>query len=307
MDRLPSRAGGDRGTVMKSTSFCVLAALSALALAGAVRAESEAEYANPAPGSGFRQPSLDRSAEPAKPKPRIAPRPALFAPAAAANAMRMAPQEREERHFLKEAAATSRFEAEAARIALGKSNDAGVRSIAATLINHHASANNELLHMLHARGMAAPMLANDQRKILNRLAKMQGARFDRGFLEDVALKSQQGDVQLYEKASLAARDPRLKAWIDRTLPTLRYQLATAERLASADMRLARAAGTPQAATSERFVSRASMATRSMGAAPAPSAGAAAGGMQFGGLEFGGSAQLGVTRPVAARPTESSNR
>jgi hypothetical protein len=32
-----------------------------------------------------------------------------------------------------------------------------------------------------------------------------------------------------------------------------------------------------------------------------------GGMMFGGMQFGGDAQLGVTRSIAARPTESSNR
>ena len=173
-------------------------------------------------------------------------------------------------------------------MALGKSNDPAVRSFAATLINYHATASNELLHMLHGRGMAAPMLANDQRKILNRLTKLHGSKFDREFLREVALKNQQEDVQAYQKASFVAREPRLKGWIDRTLPTLRYHLASAERIAPADVKLARGvAVSPHSAN--QFVSRTSMATQSMGAAPA------AGGMQFGGMPFGGAAQLGVSR------------
>jgi hypothetical protein len=32
-----------------------------------------------------------------------------------------------------------------------------------------------------------------------------------------------------------------------------------------------------------------------------------GGVQFGSMQFGGDAQLGVTRSIAARPSESSNR
>jgi putative membrane protein len=103
-----------------------------------------------------------------------------------------------------------------------------VRSFAATLINHHASASNELLYMLQARGMAAPMLGNDQRKTLNQLAKLHGARFDREFMEQVGLRNQQDDVLYFEKASQWARDPQIKAWIDRNLPTLRYHLTTAE-------------------------------------------------------------------------------
>ena len=288
---------------MECNRFFVMAALSVFGLAGSAWAESESEYLHPAPASPARSAS-ERPAEQLRASARPAARPAMFAPVAAANAKRLSAQQREERRFLKDAAASSRFEAEASRMALGKSSDAGVRSMAATLINHHASVSNELLHMLHGRGMAAPMLANDQRKILNRLAKLHGGKFDREYLEEVALKYQQEDVLFYEKASLVVTEPRLKAWIARTLPTLRYQLETAERIAPGDVKLARAGGAAPPAAANRFVSRASMATRSMGSGPAP---APAGSPQFGGMQFGGDAQLGVPRPVAARPSESSTR
>jgi predicted outer membrane protein len=282
---------------MECNRFFVVAALSAFVVAGSVRAESEAEYVIAPPASSTR--AGERAAEQLKVSPRPVARPALFAPVAAANAKRLSAQQREERRFLKDAAASSRFEAEASRMALGKSSDPGVRLMAATLINHHASVSNELLHMLHGRGMAAPMLANDQRKILNRLGKLHGGKFDRQYLQEVALKYQQEDVQFYEKASLVATEPRLKAWIDRTLPTLRDQLATAERLAPAGVKLARAGGAAHPAAANRFVSRAGIATRSMGSGPAPA--------PAGALQFGGDAQLRVPRPVAARPSESSTR
>jgi predicted outer membrane protein len=282
---------------MECNRFFVGAALAAFVVAGSARAESETEYAHSAPASSTRI-GGERLAQQLRASAGPVARPAMFAPAAAANAKRLSAQQREERRFLKDAAASSRFEAEASRMALGKSSNPGVRSMAATLINHHASVSNELLHMLHGRGMAAPMLANDQRKILNRLAKLHGAKFDREYLEEVGLKNQQQDVEFYENASLAATDPRLKAWIARTLPTLRYQLATAERIAPADVKLTRAGGTAPRAASNRFVARASMATRSMGSSPAPAAG---------GMQFGGDAQLGVPRPVAARPSESNTR
>ena len=283
---------------MRCNRFYVLAAICALALPAVARAESEAEYTMPGPAPAHGGTLGDRAAEQARTKALPAPRPAMFAPVAAASAKRLSAQQREERRFLKEAAASSRFEAEAARMALGKSSNSAVRSMAATLINHHAVAGNELLHMLHGRGMAAPMLSNDQRRVLNHLAKLQGARFDREFLGEVALKNQQQDVQSYEQASLMATEPRLQAWIARSLPTLRYHLATAERIAPAEAKLARGAVVP----GNRLASRASMATRSMGSGPAPGAG-----LQAGGMQFGGDAQMGVSRSVAAWPSESSNR
>jgi len=196
-------------------------------------------------------------------------RPVVFAEASAANARKMSAQQREEWRFLKEAAALSRFESEASRMAMAKSKDPGVRSLAATLIDHHASAGIALQHMLHGRGMAPPMLANDQRKTLNRLAKLSGARFDREYTQQVGMKYQQEDLQIYQKAAATATDPVLKAWITQNLPTLRDHLAQAERLA----------GSGEAAPVKVHLPRGR-------AAPM---------------------QRGIARPVATSPTESSTR
>lgn len=273
--------------MMKYVRVCILAVAAAMLWATAARAGNEARPA--------------------------APRPAFFAAAAAVNLKPMAVQQREERRFLKDAAAASRFQSEASRLALAKSNDADVRSFAATLINHHASVTTIVQHMLHVRGMAPPMLDNAQRKTLNRLVKLHGRRFDRAFMEEVGLENQQLDVELYEKASLAVGDPALKEWIARTLPTARYHLATAQRAAPAPApaqpRLAEAAKPAKVAVSparraaapampaKRFVSRAQLATQVMGA------GRAKLGMQ----QPGGTMQLGPTKPISARPTEANSR
>lgn len=277
---------------MRCVSVCVLAAAAAMLWAGTARAEREAGITGE--GSGF-------TPWPAPPRPAAAqPRPVTFAPASAANARKMTAEQREERRFLKEAAAASRFESEASRMALAKSHNAGVRSFAATLINHHALASITLQHMLHGRGMAPPMLANDQRKTLNRLAKLGGAKFDREYMEEVGLKYQQEDLQAFEKAALTARDPALRGWIARTLPTLRYHLATAERIGAPDVKPAKpigprasiavpgsarpAAVRPKARAAPKAVSQPQIATQFMGAGPM---------------------QLGVTQPVAAWPGEDN--
>jgi predicted outer membrane protein len=244
-----------------------------------------------------------------EPKPALS-RPVFFAAAAVANVKPVSVEQREERRFLKDAAAASRFQSEAARMALSKSNDAGVRSLAATLINHHAAATTTLQHMLHVRAMAPPMLDTAQRKTLNRLAKLNGRKFDREFMEEVALKYQQQDVEQYEKAGLTIRDPALNAWIANTLPTLRYHLATAERSTPIEVKQAVASAPAKAAAPrparpavvqtvavKRLAPRPEQATQFMGAGPAKQ------GMQ----QTGGTMQLGAAKSVAARPTESNSR
>lgn len=202
---------------MKRASVYVLVAAAALLWVGLARAERESEYAGGA------------DAVP-KPKPKQPARAGFFAEASIANVKPTSPEQRDERRFLKEASAASRFESEASRMAISRSNDPEVRSFAAALAEHHASTGIALQHLLHGRGMAPPMLANDQRKILNRLAKLRGAKFDREYMEEVGLKYQQVDVQAYERAGLVIRDPVLKGWIDTTLPAMRDHLAAAERI-----------------------------------------------------------------------------
>lgn len=156
-------------------------------------------------------------------------RPGMFAAASAAFARRLTPEQRDEWRFLKDSAAASRFGHDAARMALARSGNANVRSLAAMLVNHYGASQATLEQMLRVRNMAPPMLANDQRKSLNRLAKLQGAKFDREWMETVGLQAQQDGVAAFERAGAVVRDPQLRGWIARTLPAMRYQLATAER------------------------------------------------------------------------------
>lgn len=199
-------------------SWCVVAAMTALLCASAARAETEAEYQNPPPANP-------------NPKPAPAARLPAFAPGAAASLRRLTPQEREERAFLKQAAGANRFHADAARLAMVKSSDPGLRSVALFALDERAIIGNELLRLLHQRGMAAPMLENAHRKTLNRLGRLQARKFDREYLGATGA-SQKEEVEAYEKAVLALEDPALRAWIAGKLPVLRYALASAERVAS---------------------------------------------------------------------------
>jgi putative membrane protein len=214
---------------MKCVSWCVVAVAAALWAAGGAQAQTQAADAN-----GNTRGAARESRE-VPTSPRTAAKSTMFAPAAAASARRLEPQQLEERRFLKSAAAASRFQADAGRVALLKSSDAAVRSLAATLVNQQYTSGNELMWLLHQRGMAAPMLDNDQRKTLNRLAKLKGRKFDREFIDQVGVRSQESEIGSYEKAGLVAGDPAIKGWIDRTLPSLRAQAASAGRIVAGSL------------------------------------------------------------------------
>jgi putative membrane protein len=171
---------------------------------------------------------------------RLAPAPAAsgaprprpqFAAEAAATARPLEAHEREARRILKESAAASRFQVDAARLALARSTNAGVRALAGHLATEHQQGGDELLRMLHQRGLAAPMMENAQRKTLAGLARLKGARFDREYAQ-AAVTGARLQLAECEKAAPLVQDPLLQEWIARALPALRHDIEAAERLAA---------------------------------------------------------------------------
>jgi putative membrane protein len=170
--------------------------------------------------------------------PRTAPRLPMFAATSVPSATRMSAEAREERMFLRTAAAQSRFELDASRLAFAKSGNSAVRALAASLINHHNTVGLELAHLLGSRGMALPMLGNQQRKTLNQLNKLGGNKFDALYMQQVGM-AQAAVARDYEKASATIHEPQLNAWIVKTLASTRYHQDMAERAGPADPRLAK--------------------------------------------------------------------
>jgi putative membrane protein len=164
-----------------------------------------------------------------------------YAAAAAADAKPLPPAQRLERRFLQISAANLRFQSEASRLAATRSNNPAVKDLANTLMARQQTAQPELLRLLHARGMAMPIPTNAHSKVLKQLAKLNGAKFDHLYVDEVMLRSYQADIANYEKVAPQAEDPVLKAWIDRQLPTLRFQYAKAGKaLPNASLRGQRA-------------------------------------------------------------------
>ena len=174
-------------------------------------------------------PARARPAAPPKVVRRAAPI-AGYAAEAAQSSTRLPTQERATRAFLRSAAVAARVEADASRLALARTQDPAVRGYAEQLTRYRAEADLELLRLLHDRAMAPPMLETAQRKALNRLAKLEGAKFDRAYVELVSVRHQQAEVQQYQRAAQAIADPAVKAWVERQLPALREQQAGAQRL-----------------------------------------------------------------------------
>lgn len=141
---------------------------------------------------------------------------------------------RADRKFIEEAANSGMFEVQVAQLAASKATDANVKSFASMLVDHHTAANNELTKIANAKGVELPAAPKRAlRRDIEQLGKKSGAEFDRDFVRDVGIKAHEKDIKLFQKASKDVKDAELKAFVDKTLPTLQGHLAAAQKLPQA--------------------------------------------------------------------------
>ena len=77
-----------------------------------------------------------------------------------------------------------------------------------------------------------------QKAKLKRLHTADGADFDRRYADSMGVKAHEDTVKLFQKASMGAADPEVKAFAAKTLPTLRHHLQMARDLAPPPRRTA---------------------------------------------------------------------
>jgi putative membrane protein len=138
---------------------------------------------------------------------------------------------RGDRKFVQEAAGSGMFEVQVSQLAATKAVDPNVKSYASMLVDHHTAANNELIQLANMKGVELPAAPpRGLRKEIEKIGKKSGADLDKEYIKEVGIKAHEKDIKMFEKASKDLKDPQLKAFADKTLPTLRQHLAAAQAL-----------------------------------------------------------------------------
>ncbi|WP_167772536.1 DUF4142 domain-containing protein [Ramlibacter henchirensis] len=141
---------------------------------------------------------------------------------------------RADRRFVQEVAGSGMFEVQAAQLASKQATDSNVKSFAGMLVDHHTKANDELTKLANAKGVELPAApSRDLRRQIETLGKKKGQEFDQEFVRNVGVKAHEKDIKTFEKASKDLKDPELKAFAEKTLPTLKEHLAMAQKLPQA--------------------------------------------------------------------------
>jgi putative membrane protein len=138
----------------------------------------------------------------------------------------------EDSSFLKQAAENGQAEIEASRLAQDKAQGEPVKTFARQMIEDHTRSAEELKTVAVGKGVNLPAKPSPQQKArIEALSGVDGAGFDQAYAEQFGVAAHEEAVSLFRKGT-RAKDPDVKAFASKTLPTLEHHLEMARQLHS---------------------------------------------------------------------------
>ena len=130
--------------------------------------------------------------------------------------------------FVMEAARGGMSEVALGELARQKASSDEVKQFGQRMVTDHGKANDELKALAGEKSITLPTEVSAQQKALHdRLEKLSGAEFDRAYMKEM-VSDHQKDVAAFRKESQSGKDPEIKAWAGKTLPTLEAHLKEAQ-------------------------------------------------------------------------------
>lgn len=140
--------------------------------------------------------------------------------------------ERFDHDFIEDTAQNAVAEIELGRLAAQRASAVQVQTFADTVVQEHGKLNHELSTLARAKGVDMPAAPDrGQQRDAQRLGKLSGADFDRAYMKHMTAFHKRS-VTRFERAAQAAKDPELRAFVTRNLPTLETHLAAAQNVES---------------------------------------------------------------------------
>lgn len=133
-------------------------------------------------------------------------------------------------HFVMDAAAGGLAEVELGKLAAEKASKDEVKKFGQKMADDHGKANDELKSLAQSKQITLPTATDAKHKAtIDRLSKLSGDAFDKAYVQEM-LKDHQKDVTAFRNESRTGKDPEVKAWAGKTLPTLEEHLKMVQDL-----------------------------------------------------------------------------
>jgi putative membrane protein len=132
--------------------------------------------------------------------------------------------------FIANAAKGNRAEVTLGKMVASKTKDPSVRQFAQQMVKDHSAALNELTQLAQSKNITLPEgLPDDATALQSKLSSDTGKSFDKDYL-DAMVDDHKKDVSEFQDAAQNAKDPDVKQWAAKTLPTLQAHLDKVQQL-----------------------------------------------------------------------------
>jgi putative membrane protein len=127
---------------------------------------------------------------------------------------------KDDSEFAVKAASGGMMEVELGKLAKEKAQSQKVKDFGDMMVADHSKANEEFKTLTASKNMTIPAtLSEDHQKHVDDLSKLTGAEFDKEYV-NLMVDDHKEDIDLFKDASYNAKDPDIKAFAGKTLPTL---------------------------------------------------------------------------------------
>jgi len=135
-----------------------------------------------------------------------------------------------DRKFVLKAARGGMAEVELGQLAVKNASSDAVKQFGQRMVDDHGKANDELKQLAGTKGITLPSSLDRKHKLTyTHMSRLTGQSFDRAYAADM-VRDHTEDVREFEKEAANGKDPDVKAWAAKTLPTLREHLHMAQGL-----------------------------------------------------------------------------
>lgn len=133
--------------------------------------------------------------------------------------------DKDDAKFAVDAANGGMTEIALSKIAQAQSTNNKIKDFAAMMVTDHTKAGDELAAIAKTKNITLPDSVNaDSKKAIDEMTMKSGSDFNKAYVNKM-LADHKATVSMFEDASGKLKDPELKAFTDKTLPTLKSHLA----------------------------------------------------------------------------------
>jgi putative membrane protein len=140
----------------------------------------------------------------------------------------MAGEQNPDQNFVMKAASGGMAEVDLGKLAVEKASSDEVKKFGQRMVDDHSKANEELKTLAQNKQITLPTDLDPHAKAMHdKLAKLSGAAFDRAYMQAMVVDHKK-DVNEFRMEAKSGKDPDVKGWAAKTLPTLEEHLKLAQ-------------------------------------------------------------------------------